>query len=62
VKIRALIGAYHQKLQVPKVLFPTLQIDFSGALCHLTSSSLFEGFFDVPDPGLLHALCAFETL
>jgi len=52
-----LIGAHHQQLQVPKVLFPALQIDiFSDALCHSTSSSLFEGFLDAPDSGLLHAL------
>jgi hypothetical protein len=57
VEIRALIGAHHQKLQVPKVMFPALQIDFfSDALCHSTSSSLFEGFLDAPDSGLLHAL------
>jgi len=57
VEIRALIGAHHQKLQVPKVLFPALQIDFfSGALCHSTSSSLFEGFLDAPGSSLLHAL------
>jgi hypothetical protein len=57
VEIRALIGAHNQRLQVPKVLFPALQIDFfSCALCHSTSSSLFEGFLDAPDSGLLHAL------
>ena len=57
VEIRALIGAHNQRLQVPKVLFPALQIDiFSDALCHSTSSSLFEGFLDAPDSGLLNAL------
>ena len=36
-------------------------IFFSGALRHSTLRSLFGGFLDAPDSGLLHALLKLET-